>query len=82
MAVTENTIDVDEASRSVRACINITNGYIESSSAYINYYTTSGSASGKLNITNLYCAQIKVPKIILLCYRKLMKGEKPVARYS
>lgn len=47
VAVTENTIDVDETARSVRACVNVTNSYLEGTSAYIYYYTTPGSASGK-----------------------------------
>lgn len=43
---TEDTIDVNESTGIVRACVNITSGYIESSNAYIRYYVRSGSASG------------------------------------
>lgn len=42
----EDTIDVVESTRSVRVCMNITDGYLERTSAYIYHSTSSGSATG------------------------------------
>ena len=42
----EDIIDVNETTTSVRACVNITSGSIESASVYIYYFIGSGSASG------------------------------------
>ena len=47
MAITESTIDVNESTTSVSACVNITNGYLESTNAYAYYSINSGSAMGK-----------------------------------
>lgn len=42
----ELTTNIYENNGSVRACVNITHGYLESGSAYVRYYTSSGSAIG------------------------------------
>ena len=46
VAVVELTTNVYENNGSVRACLNITHGFLESGSPYIRYYTYSGSANG------------------------------------
>lgn len=41
--------DVYENAGSVQACVNITHGFLERSSAYVRYSTYSGSAVGTLD---------------------------------
>ena len=40
------TTNIYENNGSVQACVNITHGYLEASSAYVWYSTYSGSAIG------------------------------------
>ena len=40
------TTNIYENNGSVQACVNITHGYLEADSAYVQYSTYSGSAVG------------------------------------
>ena len=45
----EAIIDVVESTRSLSICMNVTDGYLESTNAYIRYSTGSGSARGTIS---------------------------------
>lgn len=46
-----DTVSIDESVENPQICVNVTEGVIESS-AYIEYYTIEGTASGKLILSS------------------------------